>query len=124
MYWGDRALQSFVGFSNGSITWILVDGGEVVEEEADDVTEADVDEEEVNANDVDRLRGLNVLNIRNESPKTVDHGQTYNSSWTLLFFFRSVVHTFHVYMCHPSCLKPLNQVLQLLLQSRQAKQPQ
>lgn len=69
VYWGCTALQSFVGFSNGPTTWIPVDGGEVVEEEADDVAEADVDEEEVNANGVDRLRVLKVLNIRNEGPK-------------------------------------------------------
>lgn len=63
VYWGDTALQSFVGFSNGSIIWILVDGGELVEEEeeADDVAEAEVDEEEINANDGDRLRVLKVL---------------------------------------------------------------
>ena len=44
-------------------------GGEVVEEGADDVAEADVDEEEVNANGVDGLRVLKVPNIRNEGPK-------------------------------------------------------
>lgn len=55
MYWGDTALQSFVGFSNGSMLWIPVDGGELLEEESDDVAEA------VNANDGDRLRVLKVL---------------------------------------------------------------
>ena len=69
VYWGCTALQSFVGFCNGPSTWVPVDGGEVVEEGADDVAETDVDEEEVNANGVDRLRVLKVLNIRNEGPK-------------------------------------------------------
>lgn len=56
LYWGESALQSFFGFSKGSTTWALVGEGEVVEEEADDIAEADVDEEEANANDGDRLK--------------------------------------------------------------------
>lgn len=63
VYLGETASQSFFG---SPTTWISVEGGEVVEEEADDVVEADVDED---ANDGDRLRVLTVLKISNEAPK-------------------------------------------------------